>query len=127
VGTLDLPAGDGHLAHAAAATSGRRRCRFCRAPQSVLGQVCGVGEARGLTADDPDARPAVAAGRQLFDLPVVETGRRRAPVFSEDLGELAPTAKGSAENALEDGLFDHDGTNLLRPFAAASGRLILPA
>ena len=89
--------------------------------EAVLAQVGGVGEAGGVAANDADAGAPVESGRQLFDSAIVEAGRRAALVLGEHLGELASTAQRRAEDALEDGLFDHPGDSLPPRFAGAMG------
>ncbi len=67
--------------------SGHRRGRLGRPQQSALAQIGGVGEARGLPGDHPDAGPPLAPRGQLLDPAVVEHGRRSRPVLGEHLGE----------------------------------------
>ena len=122
---VDRPAGDRHLLHAPTAAACGGGCCFGRAAQAGLGQVGGMGEAGRFPADDADARAPVEPRRQLFDLAVVEAGRRVALVLGEHFGELAAATQGGAEDALEDRLFDHG----LPPYPGSPGRsgpLILP-
>src|SRR3712207_1452544 len=64
-----------------------------RGQEPLFGEVGGVGEAGGLADDDPDARAAIAARRELLDPAVVEGGGRAAAVLDEHLGEVAPRAE----------------------------------
>ena len=103
------PAGEVDRAGAAASAPGGGRRGLGRGGKPGLGEVGGVGEARGVADDDPDAGAPVAARRELLDLAVVEDGRRRPLVLDEDLREVTAGVEGGAEGSTDDGLFDHAG------------------
>ena len=71
-----------------------------------LGEVGGVGKARGVAPDDADARAPFATGDELLDLAVVEPGRRHPAILDEDLGEITASAKGRLQGPLKNCLFD---------------------
>ncbi len=70
--------------------------------QTAFGQVGGVGVARRLPHDHPDAAPAVAARRELLDPAVVEHGGGGLAVLDEHLGELSAALERAAEHTLDD-------------------------
>ena len=70
--------------------------------QARFGEICGVREAGGLTADDTDSGASAPTRDQLLDPAVVEAGRHALTIFGEDLGEVAPVGKGHTQRPFND-------------------------
>ena len=97
----------GHGPHSPTALAGGGGSSLRRGPQARFAQVARVGEAGGVAGDHPDARAAVATGRQILDPPVVEPGGRPAPILDEHLGELSAGPQRHAEDTLHHRFVDH--------------------
>jgi hypothetical protein len=85
-----------------------------------------VSKAGGIADDDPNSGPAIAPGGHLFDLAIVEDGRRTPTVLDKHLGELSPIGQACGENPLNNLGFEHVASNLDRDRANCGPLSLVP-